>query len=65
MLLTLSPRTLCPFWPGQPITAHSGVPDPAAARGTPAETERAYRDAFITLSHRINLFRSLPLATLD
>jgi arsenate reductase len=55
----------CPFWPGQPITAHWGVPDPAAAKGTPAEIERAYRDAFITLGRRINLFLSLPLATLD
>ncbi|MGA8038067.1 MAG: arsenate reductase ArsC [Candidatus Acidiferrales bacterium] len=55
----------CPFWPGQPITAHWGVPDPAAATGTPAEIERAFRDAFITLSRRIGLFLSLPLASLD
>jgi arsenate reductase len=55
----------CPLWPGQPITAHWGVPDPADATGSPAEVERAFRDAFLTLSRRINLFLSLPLASLD
>jgi arsenate reductase len=54
----------CPFWPGQPMTAHWGVPDPASVAGTPADIERAFRDAFITLSRRINLFLSLPLASL-
>ncbi len=55
----------CPFWPGQPVTAHWGVPDPAAVNGTTAEIERAFRDAFLTLSRRINLFLSLPLESLD
>jgi arsenate reductase len=56
---------LCPVWPGQPITAHWGVPDPAAVKGSPEEIQRAFRDAFITLSRRIDLFLSLPLASLD
>ncbi len=55
----------CPFWPGQPTTAHWGVADPAAVRGTPQELERAYRDAFSTLDRRIGLFTSLPLSSLD
>jgi arsenate reductase (thioredoxin) len=55
----------CPYWPGQPMTAHWGVPDPAAATGTPEEIQRAYRDAFITLDRRIRLFLSLPLTSLD
>lgn len=55
----------CPYWPGQPMTAHWGVPDPAAAQGTPEEIERAFRDAFVILDRRIGLFLSLPLATLD
>jgi arsenate reductase len=55
----------CPLWPGQPVTAHWGVPDPAAVVGTPAEIERAFRDAFHTLSRRISLFMCLPLASLD
>ncbi len=55
---------VCPFWPGQPMTAHWGVPDPAAVTGTPAEIERAFRDAFSILDRRISLFVSLPLATL-
>jgi arsenate reductase len=55
----------CPFWPGQPMTAHWGIPDPAAVKGTPAETDRAFRDAFIVLDRRIGLFLSLPLATLQ
>ncbi len=58
-------KEACPFWPGQPITAHWGVPDPAAVKGTPQEIERAFRDAFLTLSRRINLFLSLPLESLD
>jgi arsenate reductase len=56
---------VCPVWPGQPITAHWGIPDPAAAKGSPEETERAFREAFITLDRRISLFLSLPLSTLD
>jgi arsenate reductase (thioredoxin) len=55
----------CPYWPGQPMTAHWGVPDPAAAAGTPEEIQRAYRDAFMTLDRRIRLFLSLPLTSLD
>jgi arsenate reductase (thioredoxin) len=58
-------KEVCPIWPGQPVTAHWGVADPAAVGGTPEEIERAYRDAFITLGRRINLFLSLPLASLD
>lgn len=59
-------KEACPVWPGQPISAHWGVPDPpAAVRGTEAEVERALRDAFVTLDRRISLFLSLPLASLD
>jgi arsenate reductase len=54
----------CPYWPGQPMTAHWGIPDPAAVKGTPGETERAFRDAFTILDRRISLFLALPLATL-
>ena len=55
----------CPFWPGQPMTAHWGIADPAAATGTPEEIARAYRDAFAILDRRISLFLALPLATLQ
>ena len=55
---------ICPVWPGQPMTAHWGVPDPASAQGAPEQVERAFRDAFMTLDRRITLFLSLPLATL-
>ncbi len=55
----------CPFWPGQPMTAHWGIPDPAAVKGTPEEIERAFRDAFSVLDRRIGLFLSLPLLTLE
>lgn len=55
----------CPLWPGHPMTAHWGVPDPAAVEGTPEQIARAYRDAFSLLDRRIRLFISLPLATLD
>ena len=55
---------VCPYWPGQPLTAHWGVPDPAAVKGSPEEIERAYRDAFSVLDRRIGLFLSLPLSTL-
>jgi arsenate reductase len=56
---------VCPVWPGQPMTAHWGVPDPAAVRGTAEEVKRAYRDAFMILERRIGLFLCLPLATID
>jgi arsenate reductase len=58
-------KETCPVWPGQPMTAHWGLPDPAAANGTPAEVERAFRAAFVALDRRIGLFLSLPLASLD
>lgn len=58
-------KEICPFWPGQPLTAHWGTPDPAAVRGTAEEVKRAYRDAFVTLERRIGLFLSLPLASID
>jgi arsenate reductase len=54
----------CPVWPGQPMTAHWGVADPAAAQGTPEQIERAFREAFMILDRRISLFLSLPLSTL-
>lgn len=57
-------REQCPYWPGQPMTAHWGIADPAAVRGTPEEIARAFRDAFVVLDRRIGLFLSLPLATL-
>jgi arsenate reductase len=56
---------VCPIWPGQPMTAHWGVPDPAAVEGTPEVIDRAFRDAFMILDRRINLFLCLPLASLD
>jgi len=55
----------CPFWPGQPMTAHWGVADPAAVEGTDDEKRTAFRDAFVILSRRILLFTSLPLERLD
>jgi len=58
-------KEVCPVWPGQPMTAHWGIRDPAAVQGTPEEIERAYRDAFLMLDRRIGLFLALPLATLD
>jgi arsenate reductase len=54
----------CPFWPGQPVTAHWGIPDPAAVQGTPDEIARAFRSAFSVLDRRINLFLALPLDSL-
>jgi arsenate reductase len=56
---------VCPVWPGQPMTAHWGVPDPAAACGTDAQKWLAFRKAFRELENRIKLFTSLPIATLD
>jgi arsenate reductase (thioredoxin) len=58
-------KEVCPIWPGQPMTAHWGVPDPAAVEGTPEQLERAFREAFITLERRISLLLCLPLASLD
>ena len=58
-------KEVCPVWPGQPMTAHWGVADPAVVRGTADEIKRAYRDAFTTLQRRIDLFLCLPLATID
>ena len=55
----------CPFWPGQPVTAHWGVPDPASVRGTDEEKRRAFRDAFLILRRRIELFTSLPFDKLS
>lgn len=56
---------VCPVWPGQPMTAHWGIPDPAAAQGTREQVEKAFREAFFLLDRRISLFLSLPLSTLD
>jgi arsenate reductase len=56
---------VCPLWPGQPMTAHWGVPDPAAVQGTPAEIERAFAQALSVLDRRISLFLCLPLASLE
>jgi len=58
-------KEVCPVWPGQPMTAHWGVPDPAAVVGTLEQIQRAFRDAFFMLERRIGLFLSLPLASLD
>jgi arsenate reductase (thioredoxin) len=55
----------CPYWPGQPITAHWGVPDPAAVEGSDAQKWFAFRTAFRALEHRIKIFTSLAIATLD
>lgn len=56
---------VCPIWPGQPITAHWGIPDPAAIAGSEAERMLAFRGAFRMLERRIRLFQALPLASLD
>jgi len=56
---------VCPTWPGQPLTAHWGIPDPAAVRGSEAEIERAFRHAFFLLDRRISLFLCLPFTALD
>lgn len=56
---------VCPVWPGQPMTAHWGLPDPAAVEGDDATRERAFLDAFVTLKRRIELMLSLPMAALD
>ena len=56
---------VCPIWPGQPMTAHWGIPDPAAADGTPEDRRRAFLDAFLSLRRRIELFTNLPLDSLN
>ena len=56
---------LCPLWPGQPITAHWGVPDPAAVQGSDADKRKAFLKAFTELSTRINLMLALPIDKLD
>ena len=56
---------VCPVWPGHPMTAHWGVPDPGNLGVTPEQQDRAFREAFVTLERRIGLFLSLPIATLD
>ncbi len=55
----------CPFWPGQPMTAHWGIPDPAAAEGSPAQIALAFKDAYRMLSQRIGVFAALPILSLD
>ena len=55
----------CPVWPGQPMTAHWGIPDPAEAKGTPAEIAFAFKDAYRMLERRLSIFVSLPLRSLD
>lgn len=56
---------VCPVWPGQPMTANWGIPDPAAVAGTPEQIEQAFREAYIALDRRISLFLSLPFPSLD
>jgi arsenate reductase len=58
-------KEVCPVWPGQPMTAHWGIPDPAAVEGTPQQIEKAFREAFMMLDRRISLMLYLPLASLD
>jgi arsenate reductase (thioredoxin) len=58
-------KEVCPVWPGQPVTAHWGVPDPALVSGDEEKIERAFRDAFVVLDRRISLFLALPLSSLD
>ena len=55
----------CPVWPGQPMTAHWGVPDPAAVEGTETEKALAFADAYRMLNNRISIFVSLPITSLD
>ncbi|MEM5583684.1 arsenate reductase ArsC [Roseibium sp. AS2] len=56
---------VCPVWPGQPMSAHWGLPDPAAVEGTEAERRLAYSDAFRMLNNRISIFMNLPMTSLD
>ncbi|HEY2658251.1 MAG TPA: arsenate reductase ArsC [Caulobacteraceae bacterium] len=56
---------ICPIWPGRPITAHWGIPDPAAVDGSPSQIVLAFSEAYQSLERRISLFTSLPVASLD
>jgi protein-tyrosine-phosphatase len=56
---------VCPVWPGQPMTAHWGIPDPAEVKGNPAEVALAFKDAYRMLHQRIGVFTALPLRSLD
>jgi arsenate reductase len=56
---------VCPLWPGQPVTAHWGLPDPAAVQGTDAQKRKAFLDVYNVLERRIGLFTSLPVQSLD
>lgn len=56
---------VCPVWPGQPLTAHWGVPDPAAVQGSDEQIQKAFHDTFFMLDRRISLFLCLPLGSLD
>jgi arsenate reductase (thioredoxin) len=56
---------VCPVWPGQPMTSHWGVPDPAAVHGSAEQVQKAFREAFFLLDRRISLFLNLPLASID
>jgi len=58
-------KEVCPLWPGQPMTAHWGIPDPAGVQGSLEQVERAFREAFMVLDRRISLLLCLPLASLD
>ena len=58
-------KETCPIWPGEPMTAHWGIPDPAVVEGTPEEIERAFREAFMILDRRISLLLCLPLSSLE
>lgn len=56
---------VCPYWPGHPMTAHWGIADPAAVKGTPEEIQHAFREAFNVLDSRIRRFLSVPLSTME
>lgn len=56
---------VCPIWPGQPMTAHWGIPDPAAVEGTDAEKRKAFFKAYTQMANRLSIFTSLPLTNLD
>lgn len=58
-------KEVCPVWPGQPMTAHWGIPDPAVVEGPPERVEKSFLDAFMMLDRRISLFLCLPLQSLD
>lgn len=58
-------KEICPVWPGRPMTAHWGVPDPGYVHGAPEQVDRSFRDAFTILDRRISLFLALPISSLD